>query len=106
MSQHGIQPIERGKTLYAGRSIDVTSAYANLTDTHYEGIPKTFRNTKTISELSTGDQYGIATRNSREVKCVLVRNVSGITLLPGFMVTWKSGQFGKRVDGYSRLGTT
>lgn len=104
MSSQGIANLDRGKTWYNGRTIDVSSAYANLTDTHLEGQVKVSRNIKSPTELGTSDIFGTAIRNARDVKCVLVRNVSGITLLPGFMVTWKSGQFGKRVDGYSRLG--
>lgn len=32
----------------------------------------------------------------------VVRNVSGVALLPGLLVSFKSGAYGKQVDGYAR----
>lgn len=43
--------------------------------------------------------WGTAT-NFKKVR--IVRNVSGVTLYPRALVTFKSGQFGKQVDGYAR----
>lgn len=40
--------------------------------------------------------------NGTETKRVrVVRNNSGIALLPGFLASFKSGAYGKRVDGYT-----
>ena len=42
-------------------------------------------------------------RSNRQTVCVLVRNVSGFTILPKRMVAWASGYKGTRVAGYTRL---
>lgn len=67
-----------------------------------EGCPTVFKNTY-------GPNHGSSALlgkkiDQRDVKGLLVRNVSTITLVPGLAVAWKSGQEGKRVDGYSRIG--
>lgn len=41
-----------------------------------------------------------AIRSNRVKKCIAVRNVSGVALLPKRVVTWKSGSFSE-VDGYT-----
>jgi hypothetical protein len=41
-------------------------------------------------------------RSNRLKKCIAVRNVSGVALLPKRVVTFKSGSFSE-VDGYTRL---
>lgn len=40
-------------------------------------------------------------RSQVPITAIAVRNVSGITLLPGLAVTWAAGYEGRRVDGYS-----
>jgi len=40
--------------------------------------------------------------SGREVKAILVKNVSGIALKPGQLVTWATGYVGRKVDGYAR----
>lgn len=43
-----------------------------------------------------------AATNGTEIKRIrVVRNVSGISLLPGYLVSFKAGQYGKQVDGYT-----
>lgn len=42
-------------------------------------------------------------RSGNDIRAVLVRNVSGITLNPKQGVTYASGYQGRRVDGYHRL---
>lgn len=44
-----------------------------------------------------------AKRSGNDVRAILVRNVSGITLNAKMGVTYASGYQGRRVDGYSRL---
>ena len=40
--------------------------------------------------------------DSREIKAIFVRNVSGITLMPGMLCRWDTpAMIGKRVDGYT-----
>lgn len=43
--------------------------------------------------------------NGDTVRCILVRNVSGIRLLPGRVVKWKRGMYGRHVDGYLNSGS-
>jgi hypothetical protein len=38
--------------------------------------------------------------DAQRVEGVLVKNVSGIALLPGMLVRWKHGEVGRKVDGY------
>lgn len=43
-----------------------------------------------------------AASNGTEMKRIrVVRNVSGIALLPGYLASFKAGQYGKQVDGYT-----
>lgn len=95
MSEKLIHAFDRGRTYYDGRTID-TSNYGGI---HLEGVTKYFRNTKSSYETSTPGDF-VALRNSRDVRGVIVRNVSGITLLPKRFVTYQTAQWGKRTDGY------
>jgi hypothetical protein len=70
---------------------------ANYGGTEYEGTIRTFED----QGPSTTANQPLTRRSAGQVTCILVRNVSGINLLPGRMVTWKAGFRGKRVDGYS-----
>jgi len=42
-------------------------------------------------------------RSGRKVHAVAARNVSGITMMGGYAVTWKAGFRFRRFDGYNRL---
>jgi len=86
---------QRGKTYLTGpnRTADSTGT----TSKAIEGIIKTF---KDLDYSGTGPK---APRSGGEVVCILVRNSSGVALLPKMAVTWKSGQRGKQVDGYAEF---
>lgn len=84
----------RGKTYLTGpnRTADATGT----TSKSIEGLVKTF------ADLDYSTAGGVlAPRSQGEVTCILVRNTSGIALLPKRLVTWKVGQRGKQVDGYA-----
>lgn len=85
----------RGKTYLKGPNR--TPDAAGTTSLAIEGIRKTF---KDLDYSGVGIK---APRSGGEVVCTLVRNDSGITLLPKRAVSWKSGYIGKRVDGYCTL---
>jgi hypothetical protein len=87
----------RGQTYLTGpnRTADTSST----TTKAIQGIRKTF---KDIDYSSTN--VGVKPpRSGGEVQCILVRNSSGIALLPGRTVIWKSTAQGKEVDGYTHL---
>lgn len=101
MGVQGIHNIDRGTTYYGGRTIDS----ANLSGGHLLGQRKVFRNTKSRTKVGsestaeTDDQTAL--RNEKDVVGMLVRNESGVTLLPGRAVSWATR--GKSVSGYVRL---
>jgi hypothetical protein len=86
---------QRGKTYLTGpnRTADSTGTVSKA----IEGIVKVFK------DLDYGTTYTPtkAPRSGGEVTCILVRNASGMALLPKMAVTWKSGLRGKQVDGYA-----
>jgi hypothetical protein len=83
----------RGKTFNWGTTDTLTSSYGQSVG--LEGHVGVFKD----EVVSTG---GIKTlRSDRLQKCMIVRNVSGISLLPRQLVQWKSGYIGKRVGGYA-----
>lgn len=91
--QTGSAPFDLGKTYYDGRTID-TSNYGGV---ELEGQTATFVNRKvqasgTTVRLQLEDNALVAR---------LVRNVSGIALLPGRLVIYKASFNNKRVDGYT-----
>lgn len=91
MSDH-LQLPERGKTYLKGpnRTPGATAG----TSAGLEGQKKLFVD----NDFS---QRGMKVpRTGREVTCILVKNVSGIALLPKRLCVWKAGYEGKRVDGY------
>lgn len=58
--------------------------------------------TKVFDDVAPGQAAGAKVRRSnRQTTCILVRNVSGIALLPKRIARWASGYRGKRVDGYT-----
>ena len=89
----------RGKTYLSGpnRTPDSTST----TTVALAGIVKVFKDMNYTT--TTGNQVK-GYRSGGEVTCILVRNSSGISLLPKMAVTWKSGARGREVDGYADFG--
>lgn len=87
----------RGKTYLSGsnRTIDTTQT----TSKAVMGIRKVFKDLD-YSSTSPSNTSVKAPRSGGEVTCILVRNSSGVALLPKMLVTWKSGARGKEVDGY------
>lgn len=76
-------PFERGSTFYNGGTIDANDlGGVNLEGKEY---------------VVNDDIYG----TGLQVKLRVVRNVSGINLLPKRLVGFKSGFLGRRVDGYA-----
>lgn len=95
MSSNVVSLPNRGKTYLKGplRTPDTTGT----TTKAIEGIIKTFRDLD-YSNVSNGVA---APRSGGEVTCILVRNSSGIALLPGRVCVWKVNAVGKEVDGYT-----
>ena len=84
----------RGQPFLAGP--DRTPASTDAA--HLEGTQKWF------DDAAPGQSSGAKTRRSgRQVLCILVRNVSGITLDPKRVVKYKAGQKFKQVDGYCNV---
>lgn len=92
--------VPRGGTFFEGRAVPGTSGSFEVHP--LEGTTRLFPDSL---PNTTGSSVRIL-RSGRKVKAVLVRNDSGVTLLPKRAVTWKAGQLGKRVGGYSRLTAT
>lgn len=90
----------RGKTYLKGpnRTPDTSST----TTRAIEGTVKIFKNL----DYSASGGVLAPRAGGEEVTCVLVRNDSGGALLPGYLVTWKTGYEGRRVDAYARLDWT
>jgi len=83
-------PFKRGSTPYEGGTIDTN----DLVGVQWEGQEWIFNDVNP----HTGVQ-----RTESQVRCRAVRNVSGITLLPGQLVQFSTtaGVYGTRVIGYS-----
>lgn len=91
MADTGAAPFARGQTYY-GLDGTIPSSYGE--SVHLEGrehVSKTYNPANKVVRRDGGD-----------VKSIIVRNVSGITLYPGMLCTFASGYRGKRVDGLSR----
>lgn len=86
----GIASFGLGQTYFNGGTVATSGDYG--TTQSLEGTERTFEN-RTLTDP-------ITVRHAGNLETLLVRNVSGITLLPGRGVRWKTGQEGKRVDGY------
>lgn len=82
----------RGKTYLTG-----PNRTADTTSTVTKGIAGL---TKTFADLDYSVNPALV-RSQNQVVAMLVRNSSGISLLPKMVVTWKSGLRGKEVDGYA-----
>ena len=73
---------------------------ATIDTTNYAGIGLEGREAQ-FDDVTPATSAGATTRRSDRVKkCLLVRNVSGIALLPKRLVTYQAAYYGKRVDGY------
>jgi hypothetical protein len=85
---------ERGKTYLKGpnRTPDATST----TTLALQGIKKVFAD---VDYSTAGSAKPL--RSGGQVEAILVRNSSGIALLPGRVAIWKAGAVGKEVDGYT-----
>lgn len=60
--------------------------------------------TKIFKDVDYSGTRAVKTpRTGLDVMAILVRNVSGVSLLPKMLVTFASGYQGRRVDGYARL---
>lgn len=97
MSQGNVstKPV-RGKTWHFGKAqaLDTTNAYGSTVVE--EGQRMDFIDAAPASG-------GVASsRSGRRLTCLLVRNVSGITLEAKRVVTWQAGFRGRRVDGYCK----
>ena len=96
MADVGAKLFPRGKTYFNATS---TVATANRSG-HSEDLLGLVR---PFEDLTPGALPVPAVRRSMgHVLCMLVRNTSTVALLPGRLVSWKSGYRGKEVDGYTR----
>jgi hypothetical protein len=86
----------RGKTYLKGPNRTPGSTYG--VSVAIEGIRKVFKDV----DYSSTDSIK-PPRSGGEVECILVRNTSGTTLLPGRVCVWASTYQGRRVDGYTSL---
>lgn len=88
----------RGKTYLNGpnRTPDSTAT----TSKAIEGIVKNFKDLDFSGVSGSSVVPAKPPRSGGEVTCILVRNASGISLLPGRVAVWKSTAQGKQVDGY------
>lgn len=91
MARHESPPFGRGETFFNGGTVDSTSG-ENL-----EGMEWEFED---LDYSSTGS---LKPRTNRKVRCRIVRNSSGIALLPKRLVSFKAGSFNKQVDGYANV---
>lgn len=94
MSTVSIGHFQRGKVYSTG-----PNRAAGATQTQSKGIEGLV---KQFADLDYSSTTGVlAPRSQNTVTCILVRNESGVALLPKRLVTWKAGQRGKQVDGYA-----
>ena len=89
----GSQVPGRGTTWYGATTTIDTSAYG--TTVGMEGQRTVFPDTNPADRT--------ARRSQADVRAILVRNVSGITLYKSMLVTYASGYINKRVDGYAEV---
>jgi hypothetical protein len=100
MARDDPPPFGRGETFYNGATIDP----ANLGGSQWEGKTWVFEDV----DYTPGTAGAKPSRSGRYVKCMAVRNVSGIALLAKRLVTLQTaGTDGRfflgRVDGYATL---
>lgn len=94
MSNTAGLPFQRGTT-YHGTSKTLSDSYG--TSVGLEGHIGLFKDTsrKTASGAATP-------RSDRIQTCMIVRNVSGLTLAPKRLALWAAGYIGRRVGGYAK----
>lgn len=94
MARNENPPFGRGETFFGGGTTNTTDG-ANL-----EGMEWQFEDLQW-----TGVAGAKPARTNRKVRCKIVRNVSGIALLPKRLCKYKltSGLYGAQVDGYTTL---
>lgn len=63
-----------------------------------EGYTAVFKDTTASASVGADTQ-----RSAKDRVMMLVKNVSGMALLPKMLVTWDTSYIGKRVNGYARL---
>jgi hypothetical protein len=86
-------PFPMGTTPFAGQTLDVSSSYASVPLQKLEG--------RECVSVDLDPSNLTKTRSSQFIKTRIVRNCSGVTLLPGRFVAYSVKN--KRVNGYSRL---
>jgi len=88
MSRNENPPFDRGQTFFGGGTVDATSG-ANL-----EGLEWVFNDFNYSTKVNRTNSY---------VRCRVVRNTSGIALLPKRLVSFEASgtDYGKQVDGYT-----
>jgi len=87
------QSFDRGKTLHDGQTPPATTPAGTL------GIVKEFPD----KDRSTGGTGADSLRSGSMVTCKLVKNSSGIALLPGYIVKYKASTKETEVDGYTNV---
>jgi len=87
-----VASVARGKTFYDGNTVD-TADYGGI---HIEGSIRRFKDYDYVADTTM-----LKLRSAAMNTCVLVRNVSGINLLPGRAARWQAAMRGRRVDGYT-----
>lgn len=92
--QTGSNLLPLGRTYYDGRTID-TANYGSSVD--LEGQEATYRN----NAIPSTGQTLVLPLNGAPILARVVRNVSGINLLPGRAVIYAAGFQDRRVDGYT-----
>ncbi len=99
MARDDAPPFGRGETFYGVSGLTPDSN--NLGGAQWEGKTWVFEDI----DYTSGTVGAKPTRSGRYVKCMAVRNVSGITLLPKRLVSLQlSGKFFLgRVDGYTTI---
>lgn len=95
MARDEAPPFGRGQTWYGGGTIDVN----DLGGQELEGREYEFE------DLDYSVQGGAPQRTGRRVRVRIVRNMSGIALLPKRLASLQgsAGVFGARVDGYATV---
>lgn len=96
MNVNGLFP--RGSTFHKGTTETLTTSYGQ--SVALEGHIAYFKD-ETVSSAGVRSK-----RSDRVCKCMLVRNVSGVTLLPKMMVRWAAGYVGRRIEGYTDIDST
>ena len=89
----------RGQTWYGTGNGQMPSASTDYTvsSTAAEGRTMVFKDRDPTARATGGEA---PRRSDRDVVCRLVRNVSGIALLPKRFVKYQTAYFRKRIDGY------